>query len=149
MNKEELINFINKYKESDDFTGGVNESQIQIVQNKLGVELPESYKWFLITYGSGGIFGVDILGIGKSNKARVVEYTKSYRGLGLNKDLVVIENADEFVYCLATKKMENNECPVIVWNRHGGLDDYNTAKNFYEFLSLSLLNAKETWEEDF
>lgn len=77
MNKEELTNFIKAHKEIDDFTGGVNESQIYVVQNRLGVELPDSYKWFLNTYGSGGLFGVDILGVGKSNIASVVIVTES------------------------------------------------------------------------
>lgn len=149
MGKEELIIFINENKESDDFTGGVDESQIELVKNELGVELPDSYKWFLATYGSGGLFGVDILGVGKSNRAPVVDNTRRYRDLGLDKDLVVIEDAGEYVYCLYTSKMENNECPVIAWNRPDGLDDYNTAKDFNEFLSERLLDAKEAWEEDF
>ena len=114
----------------------------------LGVELPESYKWFLTTYGSGGSFGVNILGVAKSNRAPVVVNTKNYN-LGLDRDLVVIENAGEYVYCLHTKKMRNNECPVIAWNRQGALDEYNTANNFYEFLSQRLMDAKEAWEEDF
>lgn len=54
MTKNELLNFINEHKESDDFTGGVDESQIHTLQNELGVELPKSYTWFLTTYGSGG-----------------------------------------------------------------------------------------------
>ena len=149
MDKVELINFINEHMESDDFTGGVDESQINFVQEELGVKLPESYKWFLTTYGSGGLFGVDILGVAKSNRVPVVINTNRYRNLGLEKDLVVIENAGEYVYCLNTSKMEKNECPVIAWNRQGGLDDYNTAQNFYEFLSQRLLDAKEAWEEDF
>ncbi len=85
----------------------------------------------------------------KSNRVPVVINTNRYRDLGLEKDLVVIENAGEYVYCLNTSKMEKNECPVIAWNRQGGLDDYNTAQNFYEFLSQRLLDAKEAWEEDF
>ncbi|MGG0248964.1 SMI1/KNR4 family protein [Peribacillus frigoritolerans] len=149
MQKEELTNFINEHNESDDFTGGVAESQVNVVQNELGVELPESYKWFLTTYGSGGSFGVDILGVAKSNRAPVVVNTKSYRVSGLDKGLVVIENAGEYIYCLNTSKMKNNECPVIAWNRQGGLDNYNTTKNFYEFLSQRLLDAKDAWEEDF
>lgn len=149
MDKEELINFINKHKESDDFTGGVDESQINSIQNELGVKLPESYKWFLTTYGSGGLFGVDILGVAKSNRAPIVVNTKRYRDLGMDKDLVVIEDAGEYAYCLDISEMENNECPVIAWNRPGGLDDYNTAKEFYEFLSQRLLDAKEAWEEEF
>lgn len=31
MNKEELTNFIKEHEEIDDFTGGVNESQIYAV----------------------------------------------------------------------------------------------------------------------
>ncbi len=31
MNKEELKNFINDHKESDDYTGGVDESRINVV----------------------------------------------------------------------------------------------------------------------
>lgn len=149
MNKEELINFIKEHKEIDDFTGEVDESRIYVVQNKLGVELPDSYKWFLNTYGSGGLFGVDILGIGKSNVASVVIVTESYRDLEMNENLIVIEDAGEYAYCLDSSNMENNECPVIVWNRQGGLDDFNTAKNFYKFLSQRLLDAKEAWEEGF
>lgn len=149
MNKEELIYFIQENMESDDFTGGVDEKQIEYVQNTLEVQLPESYKWFLTNYGSGGLFGVDILGVAKSNIASVVIETKNYRDLGMSKSLVVIEDTGEYAYCLDTSKMENNECPVIAWNRQGGLDDFNTAKNFYEFLSQRLLEAKEAWEKDF
>ncbi|MEZ0118731.1 UNVERIFIED_ORG: hypothetical protein ABRZ91_002688 [Heyndrickxia coagulans] len=148
MNKEELIYFIQENMESDDFTGGVDEKQIEYVQNTLEVQLPKSYKWFLTNYGSGGLFGVDILGVAKSNIASVVIETKNYRDLGMSNNLVIIEDIGEY-YCLDTSKMENNECPVIAWNRQGGLDDFNTAKNFYEFLSQRLLEAKEAWEEDF
>ncbi|NWN98365.1 MAG: SMI1/KNR4 family protein [Bacillus sp. (in: Bacteria)] len=149
MNKEELIYFIQENMESDDFTGGVDEKQIEYVQNTLEVQLPESYKWFLTNYGSGGLFGVDILGVAKSNIASVVIETKNYRDLGMSNNLVVIEDIGEYAYCLDTSKMENNECPVIAWDRQGGLDDFNTAKNFYKFLSQRLLEAKEAWEEDF
>ncbi|MCM2604232.1 SMI1/KNR4 family protein [Rossellomorea marisflavi] len=54
--------------ESDDFTGGVDKKQVDNVQNTLQLKLPESYKWFLTNYGSGRLFGVDILGVAKSNK---------------------------------------------------------------------------------
>ncbi|WP_243291873.1 SMI1/KNR4 family protein [Bacillus sp. FJAT-47783] len=149
MNKEELTHFIKRNMEPDDFTGGVDVKKINYVQETLGLELPESYKWFLTNYGSGGLFGVDILGVAKSNIATVIIETESYRNLGMNENLVVIEDLGEYAYCLDTGKMENNECPIIAWNRQGGLDDYVTAKNFYEFLSQRLLDAKEAWEEDF
>ncbi|MDM5201100.1 SMI1/KNR4 family protein [Fictibacillus enclensis] len=149
MDEKELSNFINEYMEDDDFTGGIDESQIEIVQNKLDVVLPKSYKWFLINYGSGGLFGVDILGVAKSNIASVVIETERFRALGLDRKLVVIENAGEYAYCLDTDKMEQNECPVIAWDRQTGIDEANEADNFYKFLSQRLLDAKEAWEEDF
>ncbi|MDL4841736.1 SMI1/KNR4 family protein [Aquibacillus sp. LR5S19] len=122
MDKEELTNFINKHKESDDFTGGVDESQINYIQSELGVELPESFKWFLSTYGSGGLFGVDILGVAKSNRAPVVVNTKRFLDLGMSENIIVIEDIDEYAYCLDTSNMENNECPLIAWNKQGGPD---------------------------
>ncbi|MCM2590912.1 SMI1/KNR4 family protein [Rossellomorea marisflavi] len=148
MTKKELLHFINKHKESDDFTGGVDEKQMNTIQSELGIILPESYKWFLTTYGSGGIFGVNILGVAKSNRAPVVVTTKKYRDLGMGKDLVVIEDAGEYAYCLYVSKMNDHECPVIAWNRPRGLDDYNTSENFYEFLYQRLVGAQEMWEED-
>ncbi|MCA0972229.1 SMI1/KNR4 family protein [Halobacillus litoralis] len=74
---------------------------------------------------------------------------ENYRGLGMSENLIVIEDIDEYAYCLDTSSMKNNECPIIAWNKQGGLDDYNTAENFYEFLSQRLLRAKEAWKEDF
>lgn len=149
MSQEELIDFIKENMNDDDFTGGVDSKQIEYIQETLDVPLPKSYKWFLATHGSGGLFGVAILGVAKSNIATVLNATKSYREMGMNQDLVVIDDIGEYAYCLDTSRMQNGECPVIAWNRQGGLDDYDTAENFYEFLLQRLLDAKEAWEEDF
>ncbi|RXZ01520.1 SMI1/KNR4 family protein [Fictibacillus sp. S7] len=149
MDEKELIDFIQEYMETDDFTGGVDKSQITVIEAALGVELPESYQWFLTSYGSGGLFGVDVLGVAKSNIATVVTVTENYRSLGMDESLVVIEDSGEYAYCLDTSQKKNNECPVIAWNRQGGLDDYNTTEHFYEFLFQRFLDAKEAWEEDF
>ncbi|WP_213421202.1 SMI1/KNR4 family protein [Bhargavaea massiliensis] len=149
MNKEELIDFIKKNMNDDDFTGGVNNKQIEYIQEALEIPLPKSYKWFLANYGSGGLFGVAILGVAKSNIATVVNATKSYREIGMNNALVVIEDIGEYAYCLDTSRMKHDECPVIAWNRQGGPDDYDIAETFYEFMSERLLDAKEAWEEDF
>ncbi|MDV2884709.1 hypothetical protein RYX45_05930 [Alkalihalophilus pseudofirmus] len=45
--------------------------------------------------------------------------------------------------------MDKFERPVIAWNKIGGLDDYEAAKNFYQFLWYRLQDAKEAWEEDY
>lgn len=149
INKQELTHFIQDHMEPDDFTGGVEERQIDHVQDILKLKLPESYKWFLTNFGSGGLYGVNILGVAKSYTPTVVIETKRYRDLGMSEDLIVIESMDEYAYCLNAANMENGECPVIAWNRNGGLDDYNTADHFYEFLSNRLVDAKDAWEEGF
>ncbi|MCR6598847.1 SMI1/KNR4 family protein [Bacillus halotolerans] len=147
MAYHEIEEFIKENAEDDDFTGGISEEKIREIQNRLNVKLPESYKWFLNKYGSGGIYGVNILGHGKVS-ARVVTVTEEYRiHYDLSDGIVVIEYVDEFSYCLDTNKMENGECPVIVWANEAGHGD-TVADNFLQFLMKELEEAKENWEED-
>ncbi len=80
----------------------------------------------------------------KSDIATVVIETESYRDLGMGENLIVIEDIDEYAYCLDTSNMVNNECPVIAWNKQGGLDDYNTAENFYEFFITKVIRCKRS-----
>lgn len=106
-----LQEFIKQYGEDDDFTGGVSEDQVKETENKLQVPLPESYKWFLRNYGSGGIFGVDIIGydlVGPSVVDATKDYQKQYK---LIDGIVVIESVDEFAYCLDTNKMKKWRMP--------------------------------------
>lgn len=145
MNKEELLEFIKENADELDFTGGVDESNVKFIEKELNVSLSSSYKWFLKTFGMGGIFGVEILGFGKSTPPSVISQTERYRKLGLPLKYVVIENCDEFVYCLATDHMKDSECPVISWDRIAGFGG-ERGSNFIEFLAERLLDAKEDWE---
>src|SRR5699024_2589034 len=96
MNKEKLINFMMRYMEPDDFTGGVDKRQVNYIQDTLNIKLPESYKWFLYNYGSGRLYCVDSLGVAKFNISTVVIETEKYRGLKMGEDLGVIEGIDEY-----------------------------------------------------
>lgn len=147
MNYTKLQEFIKKYGDDDDFTGGVSEEKVSEIENKLQVTLPKSYKWFLRNYGSGGIFGIDIQGYDYDG-ASVVELTKNYREFyKLIDGIVVIEDIDEFSYCLDTNKMKEEECPVIMWDN---LEGYGRklADNFLEYFNQRLETAKQNWEED-
>ncbi|WP_404978179.1 SMI1/KNR4 family protein [Bacillus paralicheniformis] len=138
---------MNKYATSNDFSGGISIEKINEIQKSLNVKLPESYKWFLKNFGSGGIFGVEILGYDLEG-AYVVEQTEDYRKCyNLPGGIVVIEYVDEFSYCLDTNKMEDGECPVIVWANNAGYGDV-VANNFLEFFMEDLKESKENWEED-
>lgn len=145
MNENQLMEFIKEHADPLDFTGGVDKNKIEFIESELKVNLPESYKNFLRRYGMGGIFGVEILGYGKSSTASVVIQTKRYRKLGLPLEYVVIENCDEFAYCLATNKMIDKECPVISWDRIDGFGG-ERGSTFVSFLADRLLDAKDNWE---
>ena len=112
--------FINDNKDHATFTGGVSEEKVKLIENELNVNLPESYRWFLKKYGSGGIYAANILGYDLVSSS-VVEKTKEFRELyNLTEGLVVIEDIDIFAYCLDTNKMVDGECPVVVWATQGG-----------------------------
>ncbi|WP_026679441.1 SMI1/KNR4 family protein [Fictibacillus gelatini] len=148
MNYIEVERFIQENAEDDDFTGGISDEDILEIEKMLNVKLPESYKWFLRKYGSGGIYGVDILGLGKVGPPQVVSVTYDYRKYyGLIDGIIVIEYIDEFSYCLDTNKMKDGECPVILWDN---LEGYGrtVADNFLDFFLENLKESKENWEDD-
>ena len=75
MNREELLEFIKENSQDLEFidgkctgghfaegyfTGGVDEEKVKYIETELKVTLPSSYKWFLQTFGMGGIYGVGI-----------------------------------------------------------------------------------------
>lgn len=142
-----LQEFIKRYGKDDDFTGGVSDEKVRETELKLQVSLPESYKWFLRNYGFGGLFGVRIIGYGYTGPA-VVDATRGHQKYyDLIDGLVVIEDIDEFAYCLDTNKMKNGECPVIMWDNQEGYG-FTAADNFLDYMIESLEEAKENWDED-
>lgn len=53
--------FFEETKKYSILTGGVTDRHIKEIEKDLKVTLPDSYKWFLTEYGSGGAFGTMIL----------------------------------------------------------------------------------------
>ncbi|EME72538.1 hypothetical protein BSONL12_21569 [Bacillus sonorensis L12] len=134
--------FINDNKDHATFTGGVSEEKVKLIENELNVNLPESYRWFLKKYGSGGIYAANILGYDLVSSS-VVEKTKEFRELyNLTEGLVVIEDIDIFAYCLDTNKMVDGECPVVVWATQGGYGR-TVEQTFLTFLFERLKEKKK------
>ena len=127
--KEEIKKLIEKYSEEVVFTGKIfNDDVIECAITELEVNIPDDYKWFIKNYGQGGIGGVEILGISKTNRAVFKDTTLEYRNYGLSNNLVVVENCDEWLYCIDTDTKK-----IIAWNRIDGiLGDRYTS--FLEFL---------------
>ncbi|CDQ37979.1 MULTISPECIES: SMI1/KNR4 family protein [Virgibacillus] len=123
-----LLEMIKEYREKGDFIGEISEQYIKKAQMRLEVKFPLEYKEFVKELGSGGICGVDVLGVEGEEYASVVESTERNRKSGLPKNYLVIEEVDEFVYCLNTVDKYN----VVRWDdvskleieRYSTFDDY-------------------------
>lgn len=134
---------LKKFLEDDEecfVIGGIDETRIDEIERSLEIVFPQIYESFLNKFGLLIGYGVDILGCGKGAEASVVRETKRYRSLGLPDNFIVIQNVDEWVYCLDSTTGE-----VVSWDR----DDKQfklICNNFEEYLCSILLEAKKNWD---
>ncbi|KAA6472298.1 MULTISPECIES: SMI1/KNR4 family protein [Bacillus] len=140
MNKQ-ISKMINEYIEKGDFVGAVTDEDITNAENQLRCKFPQEYKEFIKSYGSGGICGVEVLGVEGNGYASVVEATERFRNFGLPEKYLVIENVDEFVYCLNTE--ENHS--VIRWDDISK-KEIERYSSFDEYLQDSFQEAIDNWE---
>jgi hypothetical protein len=113
--KEKIQDLIKKYEKKGNFLyTSPDERVINEAEDRLGVKLPEDFKWFLHKYGYGGIGGRNILGIGYNNVCMFEKVTMDYRKYGLNKNYVAIENCDEWLYCI-----DINNGKILMWSMDG------------------------------
>lgn len=132
LNKEAVIDLINNAPKKF-FVGALEDSRISDIEKRLNVKLPESYKWFLREYGTGGVFGIEIFGGGLREVSTCVRETEEWRKYGLPMEFVVIQNYGSGVYCLDTSRLANNECPIIDWEQDDE-DGINEYEKLYTFL---------------
>ena len=98
---DELYAFVKKYESIGDFTyADVTDEMLNGVERGLNIKIPEEYKRFLKEFGHGGIGGLEILGVGKNGSLIFEKETLKYRAYGLPTELIVIENCDEWIYCV-------------------------------------------------
>ena len=124
----EIARLIDEYSERQDFSyAAPTQEAIMVAQQQLGVKLPGQYVEFLLRYGDGGFEGFEILGVDLDGSMRFVEQTVEYRKLGLPSNLVVVEDCDEWVYCI-----DCDDGSVASWSPlDGARTDY---PNFDSFL---------------
>ncbi|AKL97872.1 SMI1/KNR4 family protein [Endomicrobium proavitum] len=137
---QKLEDLISKYSKVKSFTGGVNGKKIAYIEKELNVILPEQYKWFLAKYGYGGVLGIEILGAALNNTYPVIEYTQNCREYNLNKQWIVIENCDEYYYCLSCE-----DGKVRDWDLRK--KTYYEYPNFVDFLYETIMDSAENWQE--
>ena len=126
---DKLYEMVNQYESSGDFTHAeVTEKMLGSAEKRLGLKIPSEYRNFLKTFGHGGIGGIEVLGIGKNGAMTFETETLNYRTYGMPNQLLVIENCDEWVYCINA-----DDGKIVMWSR-GCTEISNAYNSFNEFL---------------
>ena len=116
------------------------DEELADTEKELGFAIPEEYVWFLKTYGHGGFF-FEFLGYGLNGKAIFVAKTLYEREFGLPKELLVIENCDEYVCCIDINSKE-----IVSWSKHDSDGIIKVADSFYEYFLCKIDNAIENFD---
>lgn len=134
---DKISTLIAQYENEGDFTHvAPTPEMLEEAQKLLGVSIPQQFIDYLSTYSHGGIGGVEILGVGLTGKMLFLDTTLRYRKYGLPNNLLVVENCDEWLYCLDCSTGE-----VVSWSKVDGMrDEY---PSFDDFLIQDLEDAIE------
>ena len=98
------------------FLGSENRgSGIDLIERSLDISLPESFKAFLLQFGSGGNSSLEIDGIGINEQTNMISQTIENRKMfnSFHTKLVFFSYGEDWDYCLDTSRMEDGECPVV------------------------------------
>ena len=120
----------------------VTAERKQQAEQELGFAIPESYLWFLETYGHGGCF-FELLGFGLSGTALFVQETKRQREKGLPAQLMVIENCDEYVVCI-----DSQNSNIVSWSSYDQKGTIFKFSCFEEYFLDVLENAIENFDDE-
>ena len=117
MMNERIAKLVSDHEEDGFFTHmALTSDMIESAQELLGLTIPQQFTDYLKNYGHGGIGGVEILGIGLTGAMLFLETTLRYRKYGLPQNLLVIENVDEWVYCI-----DCDTGAVVSWSQIDGV----------------------------
>ncbi len=124
MNK--VYELIKQHECTGDFTHAtITEERLRGVEKRLGIKIPIEYESFLKEFGHGGIGGIEVLGIGKNGALIFEKETLKYRAYGLPNELIIIENCDEWVYCV-----NSIDGKVVMWST--GIEGYAEVFDGFE-----------------
>lgn len=133
---DQIKKLISNYETDSDFSHVLFQNEeIAEAEKILGFKLDSAFLEFLYEYGHGGIGGVEILGIGKNHEMLFVTETLKYREYGLPLNLLVIENCDEWVYCI-----DSNNGQIVSWDNK---EVQNAYDSFDEYLFDRFSDAAE------
>ena len=126
MNKE-IRDLIEQFDTDNGFTHSeVTDKMLMQATEELQVVLPDQFCDFIKIYGYGGIGGMVILGVGLDGSLVFVDETVDYRKYGLPENYVVIEDCDEWVYCIDCQTEK-----IVSWSLDGFVqEEYDCFDSF-------------------
>ena len=123
---DKIKELINRYETAGDYTHVKFQSEeLDEAERSLGIKIDPAFKQFLYECGYGGIGGVELLGIGENHEMVFVTETLRYREYGLPQNLLVIENCDEWLYCI-----DSNNGKVVSWSQDEIQDEYESFDDY-------------------
>ena len=128
---------ISQHEQDGDFTHmKLTDRMLEDAQAQLELTIPTQFVDFLNAYSHGGIGGVEILGVGLTGTMVFLEATLRARKYGLPQNLLVVEDCDEWLYCI-----DCDSSKVVSWSQVDGIrEEY---PDFDTFLLQDLEDAVE------
>ncbi len=143
MNKQEKIkDLMNPYfKKNRELYYELSMEDINYLEIKYQVKLPESFIWYLTKYHFGGL-SIDIPSKAIHSNINCLELLNdNYRDDKYPKGLFIISHVDEYEYCLDTNRLQNGECPVVSYSIHDNDGILDRKPNFCAFLIDQINNS--------
>ncbi|MBU2792721.1 SMI1/KNR4 family protein [Acidithiobacillus thiooxidans] len=139
--REHLEKKINTVMVADDFIDKqyvASNDDIRAIEDQLGFKIPESLKWFLKTYGSGGVNGSTVYGVGLlKRRYTIVNKTKEFiTENNISKHwMLLAEDEEGWVFVMDVDHADSRLCdaPVIAYNTFSQKEE-RLADSFYDFL---------------
>ncbi|MEY2341467.1 SMI1/KNR4 family protein [Acidithiobacillus sp. IBUN Pt1247-S3] len=139
--REEIEVKINSAMTDKDFIDQkyvASDEDIHTIEYQLGFRLPQSLVWFLKKYGSGGVNGSEIYGVGLPEyHYTIVNKTKRFMTEnGLDKRWVLLgTDEDGWVFVMDAGNADSNlnDAPVIAYNTFYAKEE-RLSNSFYDFL---------------
>jgi len=125
MNWDELLQALREFEDAD-FSGGVDDAQIDAAAEKIGLMFPRGYRRFLHHFGSGGIESEEFIGLGGPAHLDVIERVVDLRakpGPSVFPRTLIPVRADGFgnYDCIDTlQPTHDGEFAVVQWLHDGG-----------------------------
>lgn len=136
-----LISDSNDIVDFGDKSTSVGIEGILRVENELGFTLPPSYKWWVLNYGVGEIYGDEVYGIYYKDESLntvpsgdiVFKYRNNLRNGIIKPYMIPIMNADSLYYMNIEEMSSNGE--YLIYRLH---DDVVYSNSFAGFLEKQI-----------